>query len=247
MPRKNTKEFPDNGLTPAQKNQLFLEHERLVWHIIKTNGFHSDYCEPVDLYQQGCEGLWIAIDRWQPDSGTPLSTYGGTYIKGYIQRYIREKAPVLKLSRSDLDNKAAIYKLSNSEGITIQDAAKALGIKLDAPAIYEPVSTEWEIQDVKDDGITLGDTLGTWDTYFDVEDWDVIQTALDNIRFNSDRDRQMFTEWIYSRYMAHYLGESYPSIDSFSVKYGWSKCYGCRVVAKYKDVFQQNIRNCFFQ
>ena len=247
MPRWQKKEFPDNGLTPAQKNQLFLEHERLVWHIIKTNGFHSDYCDQMDLYQQGCEGLWVAIDRWQPNSGTPLSTYGGTYIKGYIQRYIREKAPLLKLSRTDQDKKVAIYKLSQSEGISAQDAAKVLGIELDRGVYAEPLSMEYEIQDVKDEGITLSDVIGTWDEYFDVEDWDVIQTALDNIKFNNDRDRQIFTEWIYSRYIAHHLGESYPSIDSFSVKYGWSRCYGSRVMAKYRDIFQQNVRNCFFQ
>lgn len=72
------KECPSKEL----KLEIFFLNEKLVTKAAQKYFTRSDY---EDLLQEGHVGLWVAIDRFDPDVSA-FSTFAMHYIKGYMKR-----------------------------------------------------------------------------------------------------------------------------------------------------------------
>lgn len=83
------------GQEEARK-KLIEDNLNLVWHIVHR--FKGHGVEADDLFQIGVIGLIKAVDRFDPDYGTKLSTYAVPIILGEIQRFFRDDGPI-KVSR----------------------------------------------------------------------------------------------------------------------------------------------------
>ena len=69
----------------------------LVWNIVKR--FTNRGYEVEDLFQLGCIGFIKAIQRFNTDYETQLSTYAVPMIIGEIRRFLRDDGPI-KISRT---------------------------------------------------------------------------------------------------------------------------------------------------
>ncbi|MBE7036682.1 MAG: sigma-70 family RNA polymerase sigma factor [Ruminococcaceae bacterium] len=88
----------------CERNSAVEQNLGLVYMIVnrfKNRGFEMD-----DLQQIATLGLIKAIDNYNPDFGTKLSTYAVPFIVGEVKRYMRDNT-LLKISRS--------YKILNSK------------------------------------------------------------------------------------------------------------------------------------
>src|SRR5439155_3117076 len=82
---------------PRIREQLVLMHETLVRFLAAKFANRGEPLE--DLVQVGLIGLINAIDRYDADRGTKLSTYATPTIVGEIKRHFRDKAWNLKVPR----------------------------------------------------------------------------------------------------------------------------------------------------
>jgi RNA polymerase sigma factor FliA len=108
---ENYKSNPNTEL----KKQIVLRYSNLVHYVIQ----HSRFPRPVvvedkDYYQFGIEGLFEAIDKFDPDYGTKFETYAIPRIKGKIIDEIRK----LQIKpRSDSPNEVKYVNVSLNEEI----------------------------------------------------------------------------------------------------------------------------------
>lgn len=74
---------------PALREEIVRRSLSLVEHFARNyRGRGIDY---DDLFQEGCLGLLLAIERYDPDLGYSFSTFTSYYIKGHITQYFRDK------------------------------------------------------------------------------------------------------------------------------------------------------------
>jgi RNA polymerase sigma-B factor len=72
-------------------------------------GRYAGVVEPYDdLVQVACLGLLNAIDRFDPDLGTPFIGFAKPTIMGELKRYFRDKVWTIRVPRSMHDRLAAI-------------------------------------------------------------------------------------------------------------------------------------------
>ena len=72
----------------TRREALILEHLPLVEKLVRQYAW-----EGVDkevLYQEGCYGLILAVDRYVPTKGASLSTFSVYYIRKHILKSLRE-------------------------------------------------------------------------------------------------------------------------------------------------------------
>src|SRR5438128_661835 len=82
---------------PRLRERLVLMHENLVRFLAAKFANRGEPLE--DLVQVGLIGLINAIDRYDADRGTKLSTFATPTIVGEIKRHFRDKAWNLKVPR----------------------------------------------------------------------------------------------------------------------------------------------------
>ncbi|MCX6151045.1 MAG: sigma-70 family RNA polymerase sigma factor [Ignavibacteriales bacterium] len=76
---------------PDIKKQIVLRYSNLVHYVIQHSRFpHPSVIEDRDFYQFGIEGLFEAIDKFDPNYGTKFETYAIPRIKGKIIDEIRK-------------------------------------------------------------------------------------------------------------------------------------------------------------
>lgn len=85
-----------NGNKDAM-SKIINENTSLVWNIVRR--FNNRGYELEDLFQIGCIGFVKAVQRFNADYETQLSTYAVTMIIGEIKRFLRDNGPI-KVSRS---------------------------------------------------------------------------------------------------------------------------------------------------
>ena len=76
--------------------QVLLENNGLIWSVVRR--YYGRGVEPDDLYQLGCLGFLKAVQGFDPEFGTQVSTYAVPKIAGEIRRFLRDDGPV-KVSR----------------------------------------------------------------------------------------------------------------------------------------------------
>lgn len=81
-------------MSTAERDQTISDHVGLVYHVARRYQSHSDY---EDLVQAGLEGLIYAVDHFDPNAGTELSTYAVPSIRGSIQHYLRDKSSSVRI------------------------------------------------------------------------------------------------------------------------------------------------------
>lgn len=121
------------------REDLIVNHLYLVKRLIASfigKGVPDDV-----LYQEGCYGLILAVDRFDPDRNTSLDTYAGYYINKYLHRAMIENYPhpimlKAKSSRHAKKYKEALTDLTASNGRppSNQELADYLGISYESAA-----------------------------------------------------------------------------------------------------------------
>lgn len=77
--------------TTELKKQIVLRYSNLVHYVIQHSRFpRPSVIEDKDFYQFGIEGLFEAIDKFDPNYGTKFETYAIPRIKGKIIDEIRK-------------------------------------------------------------------------------------------------------------------------------------------------------------
>ena len=79
------------------RDELVTMHLPLVRHLARR---YADRGEPFDdLVQVGTVGLITAVDRFDIERGTELSSFAGPYIVGEIRRHFRDRAWSVRVPR----------------------------------------------------------------------------------------------------------------------------------------------------
>ncbi|MDR1299759.1 MAG: sigma-70 family RNA polymerase sigma factor [Oscillospiraceae bacterium] len=87
--------------------EILESNSGLVWSVARR--FFGRGVDPDDLYQLGCVGFLKAIDGYDPEYGTQLTTYAVPKIAGEIRRFLRDDGSV-KVSRAIKERAAAIRR-----------------------------------------------------------------------------------------------------------------------------------------
>lgn len=110
-------------------NDIVEDNIKLVHFIIKKHFPHFiGTAHYDDVVQEGCIGLLKAIDRYDESLGFEFSTYAYTVIKGNIYKNTKDLLTPTKVPRGSLFVYKDYLKLAE-EGLTLEEAAKKLGIR----------------------------------------------------------------------------------------------------------------------
>lgn len=164
---------PDAGTldVAAAKEALVAAHMPLVEHIARR---YRDRGEPLDdLVQVGAIGLLKAIERFDADRGTTLSTYATPTIVGEIKRHFRDRGWNIRVPRrlQELALKIRTTRGELAQALgrtpTVPELADALGVEvedvletMESAHAYAPVSLDVP---TSDDGRPLDEALGSTD------------------------------------------------------------------------------------
>lgn len=130
----------DNTLARRAKAGDLQARETLILknlsHVNRLLGKFSGKGVPDDvLYQEGCYGLIMGIDKYDPDRGASLGTYVSFYIDKYLHLAMMDNRPhpitiKYKATRNAKKYKNAVDALVMENGKTpsIQEIAEYLGI-----------------------------------------------------------------------------------------------------------------------
>ena len=132
-------------ITPAQekkilnegleaRNKLATANLRLVVSIAKNYAGRSRDLSLLDLVQEGSEGLYKAVDKFEPQRGFKFSTYATWWIKQSIVRGLADKSRTIRIpvhmSETTQRYQKAMVQLEKDLGRTptVQEVATELGI-----------------------------------------------------------------------------------------------------------------------
>ncbi|MCY4577125.1 MAG: sigma-70 family RNA polymerase sigma factor [Candidatus Kaiserbacteria bacterium] len=146
MARRDILEKRDKKrLTPAKerkilnegleaRNKLATANLRLVVSIAKNYAGRSRDLSLLDLVQEGSEGLYKAVDKFEPQRGFKFSTYATWWIKQSIVRGLADKSRTIRIpvhmSETTQRYQKAMVQLEKDLGRTptVQEVATELGI-----------------------------------------------------------------------------------------------------------------------
>ena len=121
--------------TVEQRNQLALTNLPLVKKLARRESQRSPM--PMeDLVQIGCLGLIKALEAFDPDRKTALSSFAVPYVEGTIRQHLRDQGPPLRVSRGlrDLHGKGQRLQLERQQrglsGLAEAELVRILGVSL---------------------------------------------------------------------------------------------------------------------
>ena len=167
------------------------ENIGLVWNIVKR--FQGRGYELEDLFQIGCIGFVKAIQRFNTEYETQLSTYAVPMIIGEIKRFLRDNGPI-KVSRSLKELAMKVRQLQEEEELkgeelTVIQLAEKLNVSkeeiivaLDATSYVE--SLDKKIYD--DDETTIGEKL-----IYETHEY---QNLLNKLTIENESDEKVLTK-----------------------------------------------------
>lgn len=83
------------------RDLMIIDNLNLVHYVLHK--YHYDQLGSdmyQDLYQEGCIGLILAVDRFDPTRSIQFSTYAVPYIVGYIKKYLRYATTPIRTARN---------------------------------------------------------------------------------------------------------------------------------------------------
>lgn len=220
----------DGNVDAAKK--LAMSHLRFVNYIV---GDYSGYGMPRDdLFQEGCVGLLIAIERFDPDFETSLSTYAVHRIREKILSYIRKTFSLVAIPNTK-NTTTAFYKVHRNkelveggrrwlteeqaqniaeEYLTTKEAIQEMEKRMSNMDYY--VYSSYEIDD---DGFSNIDIFVDCSDPSDIienDDYDVkIRSLLrDNLLLLDERERSILND--------RYLSDTVKTFRELSDEYGIS-------------------------
>jgi len=145
-----------------------------------------------DLVQVASVGLVNAVNRYEPDKGTPFAAFASPTILGELKRYFRDRVWMVRVPRGLQENIRTVESSSNDLGAelhrapTVQEIAEHAGMEtsqvdevLVAKLERTPVSLD---QPDDEEGHTPEHRVGITDPNFDlVEDQDEIREAMSEL------------------------------------------------------------------
>jgi len=127
---------PDDPGRAALRGQVVESHLPLVRHLARR---YADRGEPLDdLVQVGTIGLLKAVDRYDPDRGTPFGAFAVPTVLGEIRRHFRDRGWAVRvprrlqeLSRVLADSRAELTQ-ELGRAPTVAELAERAGVDEDA-------------------------------------------------------------------------------------------------------------------
>ncbi|MBK5233262.1 MAG: SigB/SigF/SigG family RNA polymerase sigma factor [Thermoleophilia bacterium] len=142
-----------------------------------------------DLVQVASVGLVNAVNRFEPDKGTPFAAFASPTILGELKRYFRDRVWMIRVPRGLQENIRTVESSSNDLGTelhrtpTIDEIADHTGMdraEVDEVLVAKQERTPISLDQPDDDeGHTTEERVGVKDPNFDlVEDKDEIREAM---------------------------------------------------------------------
>jgi RNA polymerase sigma-B factor len=181
----------------AELVELYLPMAR------RMAGRYAGVVEPhEDLVQVASIGLLNAIDRYEPERGTPFVGFAKPTIMGELKRHFRDKVWTIRLPRALHDRMAAIEAITEelteklSRPPSPEEIAAGLGIDVDdvletlvARENRRPVGMDAPVHGEDGEGPTAPEWLGDEDpNYSLVEDRIVVEEVLPGL---TPREREV--------------------------------------------------------
>ncbi len=188
----------------AARQQMIQANLRLV---VKIAHDYS-YCglPLLDLISEGNIGLMKAVDRFDPEKGGKLSTYGAWWIKQSIKRALANQSKTIRLPVHLVDKIARLRRLSLqlTEEFGREPTDEELGEELQIPAAkvaqlrsaaIRPASLDAAVGNDEDSG-TLGDIVrdeGALTAYELLENENMRGAVMDLLPILDERERKILT------------------------------------------------------
>ena len=201
----------------AVRNQLVERHMGLAVHI--ANRYRRSSMSDDDLRQVAMVGLVKAVDRFDPDFGSPFSAFAGRTIEGELKRHFRDLSWVVRVPRSakelHLHVRRAIEELSQQIGRSpsVDEIAAHLAIDRDdvlrglsASAAYNVDTLDGGGGDgTSDEARVRQSALATTEAGFEnSENRQVVAELLERL---PDREREIVRLRFYERMSQAEIGE----------------------------------------
>lgn len=136
-----------NNKNDIEVQRRFIEkYKRYIWSCVKKYSINKELRE--DLFQAGCEGLIVALNHYDIESGYTLLTFAGSYINRYIKRTLDETIyPVY--TPGSIKAKLVEYKIAKRElqhfckrEATREELAVYLSLPIETIIMYEELILE---------------------------------------------------------------------------------------------------------
>ena len=193
-------------------DQLFQDNQKLVGFCYNKYIRYLNISDAEDIIQQGMLALWKASLQYDDSKGIEFSTYAIHYIRGYMQRYVRDKCNVIRIPSTAFasNNRELINLLSNVESLdkTISGTS---------------------------DSITLLDKLESNPDDYKRLTMDIIDTFLSTIR--NRRDREIMRVYYYATANGDKVTQK-----QISTKFQVCRSTVTRIIDKYNSEFREFIK-----
>jgi len=206
------------------RHKMVRSNLRLVVKIARD---YSNFGLPLlDLISEGNIGLMKAVERFDPQKGGKLSTYGAWWIKQSIKRALANQSKTIRLPVHLVDKIAKLRRVSNQlteelgrepSDLELAEEVGMAEAKVSAlkSAAIRPTSLDQPISD--DDSTALGDIIGddqAFNPYEILRDKDLRDEVGDLLDVLDDRERKI----INSRFGLD--GQKSKTLEEVGVKFG---------------------------
>lgn len=224
------------ALTEEQK-QLVADNMGLVGTVlIKYMNVPISHHNYEDYFQEGCMGLLLASQRFDPSLGFAFSTFAVPTIKGFIQRYRRDKSNMIKIPRDVYSDLTSIVLLVKN-GLNDDEIMKELNIEpvnfYDLRSKTNLASIDFEIQGNDGSYVSTSDLIpdkrNQYDELCTLEALNSsAEVALRKQKKGAKRD--ICKEWYNNQINGIQKPQSY-----YGKKYGYSQVQTSRILNKFKN------------
>lgn len=224
------------ALTEEQK-QLVVDNMGLVGTVlIKYMNIPISHHDYDDYFQEGCMGLLLAIQRFDPSLGFAFSTFAVPTIRGFIQRYRRDKSNMIKIPRDVYSDLTSIVLLVK-KGLNDDEIMKELNMEpvkfYDLRSKTKLASIDFEIQGNDGSFVSTSDLLPDKRNQYDelcmIESLNTSVEAALRKQKKADK-RGMCKEWYKNQINGIQKTQNY-----YGKKYGYSQVQISKTLTKFKN------------
>lgn len=115
---------------------------------------------PLDLIQEGNEGLIRAVDGYDWRRGNRFATYAGMLIRGNIRDFLDQRAPLIRPAYGSMNRLREAISGANQEIDALPDEMRLLHTR-NAPASFNKMLADGDIElgDLQTDGFLVEDAV----------------------------------------------------------------------------------------